>query len=143
MFKHLVARLYGLWLTLRVALNEAGMAGPVSFTWTSSVAAGAIFLPLDGWQYEFAPFSGAIEVIADATAVGMVATVTCGGDTIVEESPVKAGGTAGVIPSALNTSVYVGQMRKGERLKVKIRNTSGGAVTSNGIATLVPGRSAR
>ena len=115
------------------------MLGPVSFTWTQSVAAGAIFLPLDGWQYEFAPFGGALEVITDATAVGMVLTLTAAGDTIVEESPIKAGGTAGVIPSALNTSAYVGRVKKGDRLKIKVRNTTAGAVTSNGIATLVPG----
>lgn len=115
------------------------MLGPVSFTWTQSVAAGAIFLPLDGWQYEFAPFGGALEVITDATAVGMALTITAGGDTIVEESPVKAGGTAGVIPSALNTAAMVGRVKARDRLKVKVRNTTAGAVTSNGIATLVPG----
>lgn len=115
------------------------MLGPVSFTWSSSVAAGAVFLPLDGWANEFAPFNGAIEVITDATAVGMVLTLTTGNETIQEESPIKAGGTAGVIPSALNTPVVVGAIRKGDRQKVKVRNTTGGAVTSNGIATLVPG----
>jgi len=118
----------------------AEMVGPASFTFTSSVAAGAIYLPLDGWQFEFAPFGGAIEVIADATAVGMVLTLTAGNETIVEESPIKAGGVAGVIPAALNTAVFVGQVRKGDRLKVKIRNTTGGAVTANGIVTIVPGR---
>jgi hypothetical protein len=137
-FGRLYSTLY--WYLWRPLLNEVGMAGPVSLTWSSSVAAGAIFLPLDGWQFEFAPFGGAIEVITDATAVGMVCTLTNAGNTIVEESPIKAGGTAGVIPSALNTAVYVGGIAKGDRLKIKVRNTTGAAVTSNGICTLVPGR---
>jgi len=132
--------LWYIWFASKLYRALGTAMGPVSFTWSSSVPAGAIYLPLDGWQYEFAPFNGAIEVIADATAIGMVLTLTSAGDTIVEESPIKAGGVSGVIPSALNTPVYVGAIKKSERLKVKIRNTSGGAVITNGIATLVPGR---
>lgn len=131
--------LWYLWASAKLYRALGTAMGPVSFTYTQSVAAGALYLPLDGWQYEFAPFGGALEVIQNATAVGMVATVTAGGDTIVEESPVQAGGVTGVIPSALNTPVFVGQVKKGDRLKIKNRNTSGGAVIVNGIATLVPG----
>ena len=76
-----------------------------SFTFSSSVAAGATFRPLDGWQYQYLPWPAEVTVLARATAVAVVNTYTSGSETIVEESPVQAGGTAGVIPSPLNTPV--------------------------------------
>ena len=74
-----------------------------SFPFTAAVLTGATYLPLDGWQYEYLPFPARVEIGLNATAVGMVATVTSGSDTLMEESPIQAGGTAGVIPSPLNT----------------------------------------
>lgn len=113
--------------------------GPVSFPFNALVGAGATYLPLDGWQYEFAPFGGAVEVILNATAVGVVAALTSGGDTIQEEAPVQAGGVAGVTPSALNSPVVVGRVKRSDRVKIRVRNTTGGGITVNGICTLVPG----
>lgn len=115
------------------------MQGPVSFVWSQAVLTGQTFLPLDGWQYEYAPFNGALEVISRATLVSGTQQITAGGDTIQERSPVQAGGTAGVTPNALNTPVIVGRVKKGDRLKVSIINSNAGTVTFDGIATLVPG----
>lgn len=109
-----------------------------SFTFTQSVAAGAIFRPLDGWQYQYLPWPAEVTVIANATAVGMVNTYTSGSETIVEESPVQAGGTAGVIPSPLNTPVQGWHAAAGDLLKLNYRNTTGGAVTINGIVEALP-----
>ncbi len=109
-----------------------------SFPFTQSVAAGATYLPLDGWQYEYLPFPARVDIGINATAVGMVATVTSGSDTLMEESPIQAGGAAGVIPSPLNTPFMSDDAAAGDRLKIRARNTSGGAVTVNGIINITP-----
>ena len=115
------------------------MPGPVSFVFSSLVTTGSTYLPLDGWQYEFAPFAGAIELIIRSTLVSATVQLTAGGDTIQESSPIQSGGTAGVTPSALNTPVVVGRVKKGDRLKVRVFNGNAGSVTIDGIVTLVPG----
>lgn len=109
-----------------------------SFTFTQSVAAGAIFRPLDGWQYEYLPWPAEVQVLARAIAVGIVNTYTSGSETIVEESPVQSGGTAGVIPSPLNTPVQGWQAAMGDRLKLNYRNTTAGAVNVDGIIEINP-----
>jgi len=109
-----------------------------SFTFSASVAAGATLRPLDGWQYEYLPWPAEVQVLSRATAVAMVNVFTSGSETIVEESPTQAGGTAGVIPSALNTPVQGWNAAGGDRLKLAYRNTSGGAITLDGIIEINP-----
>lgn len=104
-----------------------------AFTWSQSVAAGATYLPLDGWQYEFVPRGGRIDIYQRATAVGCVATITSGSDTLQEEAPIQAGGTAGVTPSALNTQPVSDFVAAGDRLKIRDRNTTAGAITIDGM----------
>jgi len=109
-----------------------------SFNFSNSVAAGATDRPLDGWQYEYLPWPAEVTVLARATAVAMVGVYTSGSETIVEESPVQAGGTTGVIPSPLNTPVqgWLGAM--GDRVKLSFRNTSGAAINIDGIIEVNP-----
>jgi len=109
-----------------------------SFIYTQSIAAGATFNPLVGWQYQYLPWPAEINVLSRATAVGMVQVLTSGSETVVEESPVQAGGTAGVTPSALNTPVQGWHAAAGDLLKLNYRNTSGGAVTIDGIIEAIP-----
>jgi len=109
-----------------------------SFIFTQSVAAGATFNPLVGWQYQYLPWPAEISVLARATAVAMVNVYTSGSETIVEESPTQAGGTAGVTPSPLNTPVQGWHAAAGDLLKLNYRNTSGGAITVDGIIEAVP-----
>lgn len=104
-----------------------------SLTWSQSVAAGAIYRPLDGWQYEYVPMGGQVAILQDATAVGVVATITSGSDTLQERSPVPAGGAAGVIPSALDVPSISDLVAAGDRLKIQYENTTGGAITVNGV----------
>lgn len=109
-----------------------------SLTWTSSVAAGATYRPLDGWQYEYVPMGGQVQILQDATAVGVVATITSGSDTLQERSPVPAGGTAGVIPSVLDVPAIGDLVAAGDRLKVQYENTTAGAITVNGVIEYQP-----
>lgn len=107
-------------------------------SWTQSILAGALFRPLDGWQYEYVPMGGAISVLHDATAVGIVNTITSGSDTLQERSPVSAGGTAGVMPSTFDVPVLIDEVAAGDRIKIQYENTSGGAVTVNGEIDYTP-----
>jgi len=94
-----------------------------SFTFSADVPAGTTFRPLDGWQYEYIPWAGGVGVIANAVETTILATYTSGSETIVEESPLQAGGVEGVIPSALNTTPQGWQAAAGDRLKLSYRNT--------------------
>jgi uncharacterized protein CbrC (UPF0167 family) len=109
-----------------------------SFTWTQSIAAGATFDPLDsaGWMYRYVPYNAVVEVIDNATALGVVVSRTFGSDTIQQESPVSAGGTAAVIPSRLNVEPITEKSNATDLLRVVYRNTTAGAITVNGIIQL-------
>ncbi len=109
-----------------------------SFIYTQSVAAGATFQPLAGWQYQYLPWPAEITVMSRATAVGMTQVYTSGSETIVEESPVQAGGTTGVTPSPLNTPVQGWHAAAGDLLKLTFRNTTAGAVIIDGIIEAIP-----
>jgi len=109
-----------------------------SFIFTQAIVAGATFNPLVGWQYQYLPWPAEVSVLARATAVAMVNVYTSGSETIVEESPTQAGGTAGVTPSSLNTPVQGWHAAAGDLLKLNYRNTSGGTITLDGIIEVMP-----
>lgn len=107
------------------------------FNFSNSVAAGATNLPLSTWQFRFPPKPSLLELLINATAVGCVMNLTTGAESIVQaESPVQAGGVAGVLPSRLNTEPIVDKVEPGEEIVCTVRNTSGGAITINGVAIL-------
>jgi hypothetical protein len=107
-------------------------------TWSQSVAAGATYRPLDGWQYEYVPMGGIVKYLTDATAAGVVATITSGSDTLQERAPVSAGGTAGVLPSPLDVPEQTDEVAAGDRQKIQYENTTGGAITVNGSCEYIP-----
>lgn len=107
-------------------------------TFNQSVAAGATYEPLSGWQYEYAPFGGALKINFDAAAVGVVVTVTSGSDTLQERSPCPAGGTAGVMPSDFDQEPLTDEVAAGDRMKILFENTTGGAVNVQGYAMYTP-----
>jgi len=103
-----------------------------NLTWSQSIAAGATFNPLDGWQYEYMPLGAVLQLLHRATAVGLVCTFTAGSDTLQEEAPVSAGGTTGVLPSPLDVPVIEDAVAAGDRIKLRYRNTTGGAIVIDG-----------
>jgi hypothetical protein len=109
-----------------------------SLVWTQSIAAGAVFRPLDGWQYEYVPAGGAITIYHRATAVGLRVTITSGSDTLQERSPVPAGGTAGVTPGEFQVPPISDEVAAGDRIKINYENPTGGAVTVDGIIDYTP-----
>lgn len=104
-----------------------------ALVWSQLIAAGATFNPLDGWQYEYMPYGAVISIMHRATAVGLVTTVTSGSDTLAEEQPTPAGGTAGVTPTIFNSPPLTDEVAAGDRLKIRYRNPTGGGITVDGI----------
>lgn len=105
---------------------------------TTSVAAGGTYAPLTGWSYEFLPFAAHVRVLYNASAVGTFGAVFSGTEAIVDDSPVTAGGTAGVLPAELNTLPVDFNAPAGDKLRLAFRNPTGGAVTINGIILVNP-----
>ena len=109
-----------------------------SFIYSAAVASGATFEPLTGWQYQYLPWPARVEVMSRSTLVTAVQTYTSGSETIVEESPVQAGGTAGVTPSPLNTPVQGWDAAAGDLLKLRFRNDNASTATIDGIIEVTP-----
>jgi len=122
-------------------MARGGMEGPVNFSWTQAVLAGATFNPFDNWDYETPDTDVAVEVLTDATAVGMILVLKSGGMAISQESPVKAGGVAGVLPARQTTEPLTGRGFASKKLQASYRNPTGGTITVNGSvsATPIPG----
>jgi len=104
------------------------------------VGAGATDFPLAAlaWSYEQLPWPGQVSVMLRTTAVGVLARVMAGSETIQDETPIQSGGTAGVTPSALNTTPTEFVAGAGDRLAIAIRNTTGGGLTVDGIIDVQP-----
>lgn len=109
-----------------------------TFRYSQSIATGATFDPLVNWQYRYLPWPAQVTVLAQSTGVGMLNTLTSGSETIVEESPCQAGGTAGNTPSALNTPPDMWQAAAGDLLKLNYRNTNAAAQTVDGVIEVEP-----
>jgi hypothetical protein len=89
------------------------------------------------WNYRVPPRNSMFELLINATAVGLVMSLTTGPEAIVQpESPISAGGTAGVLPARLNVEPIVDEVGQGEEMVVTIRNTTGAGITYNLIAVL-------
>lgn len=110
-----------------------------NLTWTQDITTGATFEPLTGWQYEYSPWGGHIEIVHDAEGAGVVCTISSGSDTLQERSPVSAGGADGVLPSALDQLPVSDDIAAGDRIKIFYENTTGGTLFVNGTIVLQPG----
>ena len=88
-----------------------------------------------GSIYEFLPWNAAINMGITGSATGLVATVNTGWDRIQEEAPVNILTTFPVIPDNMDIQ---DRARGGERLVVKVRNTTAGALTVRVLAQLQP-----
>lgn len=106
--------------------------------WSQSIAAGATFNPLTDWQYETPTFPAVVEVLDRATATGLVRALTSGSETIVQECPVQAGGTAGTTPGRQNTEPLTGHGLAAQKLRVAYRNPTAGAITVDGVIIVTP-----
>ena len=105
---------------------------------SQSIAAGATVNVITGWQYEYLPWPARLKLLLRAPVTTLKATVFSGSETIMEESNVQGGGTAGTTPAELTTPPIVWDAPAGDRLKVNIRSTDAGAQTLDGIIYAYP-----
>lgn len=126
------------WRIFRFSMVAAAISTPVNFSWSTAILTGATLNPLSDWQYETPDFPGMIEVFSRATAVGLLETISSAGETLKQESPVQAGGTAGTIPSRLNTEPVVGKAAPLQKIRVFYRNPTAGTITVDGQIILTP-----
>lgn len=108
------------------------------FTFSQSVAAGATFNAMDGSNFEIPNTNGILKILANATATGVVVTIAAQNVQIAQEQPVTGGGVAGTLPVEFNVSPIIEPVKKGDRISVRFRNTSGAAITVNGIVDFTP-----
>jgi len=109
-----------------------------TFRYTTVMTANGSADPLANWQYRYLPWPARVEHLNVSTDVNVVKTVTSGAETIVEESPVQAGGVAGVTPSPLNVSADSWNAAAGDLLKVGLRETAGGTPSVMGVIEVTP-----
>lgn len=101
-----------------------------------SIAANAVLdNVMTGSIYEFLPWNAAVNIGLNGSATGLVATINSGADTVLEEGPINVGTVFPVIPDDMFAQdVAAG----GERLVIKVRNTTGGALTVRALIQLTP-----
>jgi len=59
-----------------------------TFNFRLAVGASSTYLPLSGWQYEYAPWKAGLKLLVDSNQVDSNLQVTSGTETIQENSPV-------------------------------------------------------
>ena len=100
----------------------------MNVTVQQSVAAGASVDLLTNTNAEFVDRDSQVEIALGTTAVGVVATVTSGSNVLQEESPVFVY-AAGVPFKYPDDFLLSDVAAAGERLRVRVRNTTAGALT--------------
>ena len=81
---------------------------------------------LTGSQFEFLPFNASLNFGLVGSAAGLQADVYSGQDTLCEAMDISTANRYPVFPDDYPLSDVAGA---GERLKVRLRNTTGGALT--------------
>lgn len=103
----------------------------------TSIAAGATFNPLSGSQFEYIPYNAQLEIAILGSATGLVATISSGSDILMEEGPVSIG-TIHVAPKYPDDFHLTDVAAAGDRIKVGIRNTTGGALNAFVVVRITP-----
>lgn len=110
----------------------------MQFPWSQSIPAGGTFDPLEGWNNQTPTTNGVIKINHRATAVGLVATVSAQNRTLYQEAPVGAGGTAGTQPTDFTAPPLIEKVYKLEKLGIRYRNPTAGAITIDGVIDFTP-----
>ena len=115
------------------------------FTFSEAMTANQRGLdPVASWQYKRVPFTGrwaagaVVQLLARSTATGTTMSVVTGSQTVQQESPVQAGGTAGTTPSVLNTSPVTWSAAPGDQLNILLNETAGSTPTVDGEIVIEP-----
>lgn len=98
-------------------------------------AAGANSNIFSGSAFEYARGRSALSLGVTASVTGTFITINSGADVILEESPPYV---ATVFPIVPDQMFYNDIMEPMDRLRVAVRNPTGGAVTVRSIALITP-----
>lgn len=79
---------------------------------------------------------GKVTLIAKGSATGMYLTCLVGGVALINDQPIPYTGTAGTI--SVNDNVVASQVMSGGRCELYLRNTTGGALTTDYIILFDP-----
>ena len=81
---------------------------------------------ISGSQFEFAPYNASVDISLNGSAAGLVGDVSTGQDLVSENMALSPVNRFGIIPDDYTVQDVV---RAGERIKLRVRNTTGGALT--------------
>jgi len=90
---------------------------------------------LAGNQYEFLPFNALLEFGIVAAATGLVCDVYSGSDTLIEAGDVSSANRSPIYPDDFSLTDVAAA---GERIKVRIRNTTGAAIIAKTTVRITP-----
>ena len=90
---------------------------------------------LSGSAFEFLRGNAVVSIGLTGSATGLVANIQSGADIVLEESPLEIKTTFPVIPDEMYYN-DVGVL--GDRLVIRVRNTTGGALTVRAIVQITP-----
>lgn len=90
---------------------------------------------ISGSIYEFLPWNAALGIGNVASATGLQVTINSGSDTILEEAPPSIANRFPIIPDDIDIQDVAAA---GERLVIKVRNTTAGALTLFTLVQMTP-----
>jgi hypothetical protein len=79
---------------------------------------------------------GKVTVVAKGSATGMNITALVGGVALVNDQAIPYTGTAGTI--SINDNIMTSQVMAGGRVELYLRNTTGGALTTDYLVLFEP-----
>ena len=79
---------------------------------------------------------GRLQLFAKGSATGMNITLNCGGVALMDDQAIPFTGTAGTI--SVNDNGLVDQVVSGGRVEIFLRNTTGGALTTDILCLFTP-----
>ena len=88
---------------------------------------------LSGSAFEFARTNSLMVAGVTAAATGIFVTIQTGADIVLEESPAKISAAFPVIPDEF---YYADAAAAGDRIVIRVRNSTGGAIVVKSIVQL-------
>ncbi len=115
------------------------MPGP-RLQFAQSVAAGAVFDPLQASIYRYLPWAAFVSMVAWTTATGVFVQALSGSELILPECPIDFGApAAGRIPRAgFDVTPLEFSAPPGDLLQVLFRNSTAGALNVSGFIDFTP-----
>lgn len=90
---------------------------------------------LSGSSFEFLRSNSVVSIGLVGSATGLVANIQSGADIVLEESPLAVKTS---MPSIPDEMYYNDVGVAGDRLVIRVRNTTGGALTARAVVQITP-----